>query len=170
MRIGVTGAHGTGKTTLSKHIAGRERYRYLPETPFQAFQRGFTMNETTSMAAELWMFAKQVEQEQNAGEDWVADKCMIDLLAYAVHFFPDDKALLNVLTRVARQSFDRYQIILYLPIEFAIEDDGFRSLDPQFQEDIDRKIQGILSMYHMPHHRLTGTREERFAYVKRLLR
>ncbi len=170
MRIGVTGSHGTGKTTLSKLIAGRLKYAFLPETPFQALQAGFPINETTSLAAELWMFARQAEQELRA-DNWVADKCMIDLLAYAHYFFENDKALINVLSRMTQISFQRYDVVVYLPTgEFPLEDDGFRSMDPRFQNRVDQLIRGVMDTYDIKYHPIVGTPTERFQQVSALIK
>lgn len=169
MRIAVTGSHGTGKTTLSKLVTGRMNYRYIPESPFQAVQKGFSINEETPLEAEIWIFAKQVEMEMADG-NWVADKCMIDLLAYAYHIFKEDKSVLDVLTRIARRNFPKYDLVIYLPCgEFPIEDDGYRSLDPVFQHHVDCCIRGLMAAHGIRYHRVTGTPEQRFDQVKGLM-
>lgn len=171
MRIGVTGAHGTGKTTLSKYFAGKQQFHYLPEAPFQAFQAGFTMNEESGLDSELWIFGKQAEMEIRHGDNWVADKCFIDLLAYARYLFPKDNDLHNVLLRVATPYIKRYELVIYLPTgEFPIEDDGYRSLDPVFQQAIDREIVTIMGELSIPHHRIVGNIPERFDQVMTLIK
>lgn len=170
MRIAVTGAHGTGKTTLSKLIAGKLKYRFIPEAAFQAYQAGFQLNEKTGIEAELWIACRQIELEMAAGENWVSDRCLVDTLAYIHHFSRGDNAMLNVASRIALPRIKLYDLVLYLPSgEFPIEDDGFRSTDQDFQAQADRMVQAVLETYSIPHHRITGTREERLAKVKHLL-
>jgi len=55
----------------------------------------------------------------------------------------------------------QYTHVVYLPIEFGIVPDGLRPLDPEFQQDIDRRILGLLERYGLQHETLTGTVEQR---------
>jgi hypothetical protein len=54
-----------------------------------------------------------------------------------------------------------YSHVFYLPIEFGIVPDGLRPMDPEFQEDIDRRIVGLLRRYDVHYETLTGGVEER---------
>ena len=182
MRIATTGSQGVGKTTLAKLIAGKAAvsngktaYRYLPEAAFAAYQAGFRLNERSSKAAQLWMMCKQLEMEQGQVEswqmNWVSDRCMIDILAYTRHFFPDDRHLLAVVEEIAEASFKRYDLVLYLPAgEFPIEDDGFRSTNALFQAETDLAVRQVLEDFEIIHHRITGTVIERFEQVKKLIK
>lgn len=170
MRIGVTGAHGTGKTTVSKYTAGKKGFHYLPEAPFQAFQAGFAMNEGSGLDTEIWIFGKQAEMEKRHEDHWIADKCFIDLLAYAWHLFSEDKHLLHVLERMARPYIERYDHVIYLPTgEFPIEDDGYRSLDPAFQEAVNQQILAVMSRMNISYTRVVGTVPERFQKIMSII-
>jgi nicotinamide riboside kinase len=191
MKIVVLGSHGTGKTTLTKRLLGylrdnyqfniakvtrlegqkttplentfgRFNWRYLPETPFEAIQHGFTMNQDTSLESEFWMIGKQLELEMQSAP-WIADKCLIDMLAYARYFFKNEPEFLSVIERMCKRNIN-YDLVIYLPVgEFGIENDGLRSLDPQFQKDIDRIIRDIFLELNIPYYTLRGDRETRFA-------
>jgi hypothetical protein len=198
MKIVVLGSHGTGKTTLTKRLygflkdsypmqiesvkTGKEggEYRlsepvgylhwtYLPEAPFEAVQRGFTMNEDTSLESEIWIIARQLELERRPAP-WIADKCLIDILAYAKFLFTGEPELLKIAERMV-QNNACYDLVLYLPTgEFPIEDDGLRSLDSSFQENIDKEIIGIMDNFGIDYHVLRGDKEERFAKAKQLVK
>ncbi|MFA6551396.1 MAG: AAA family ATPase [Patescibacteria group bacterium] len=171
VKSGFTNPSGSGDATLSKLFAGRQGYQSLPDAAIQAFENGFTISEKTSIETELWIIAKQIENETKFKDNWVADKCFIDLLAYAIFLFKDDRDLLDVLTRVAVTRMRKYDLVIYVPAgEFPIEDNGIRSLDPKFQLAIDRLIVLIMEKYKVPYERLTGNKEERFNQAIKLLR
>jgi hypothetical protein len=128
------------------------------------------MNEGSGLDTEIWIFGKQAEMEKQHEDHWIADKCFIDLLAYARYLFSDDKPLLHVLERMARPYVERYDHVVYLPTgEFPIEDDGYRSLDPVFQEAIDREIRAIMEEMRIPYTRVIGTVSERFQKIVSLV-
>jgi hypothetical protein len=64
-----------------------------------------------------------------------------------------------------------YDYIFYIPIEFDVEDDGFRSVDKIYREIIDDHVRFILDKYVGSHRRmeLKGTVEERVDAVKHKL-
>lgn len=162
MRCACTGSHSTGKTRLSKLLCGKQKWRYLPEAPFQALQAGFPLNEKTSLATTVWIFAKQAEME-NGEEPFVADKCFIDLLAYARYLLPGEGELLTVCEKIAAPYIARYDCVFYLPSgEFPIEDDGYRSLDPKFQLKIDEQIRVELQRLHVYYKTIIGSPDERY--------
>lgn len=197
MKIVVLGSHGTGKTTLTKRLLGflRDNYSfsiekvchnapegdrfitdpfgklhwtYLPETPFEATQKGFTMNKDTSLESEFWMIAKQLELELQSAP-WIADKCLIDMLAYARYFFANEPEFLGVIEKMCKRNIN-YDLVIYLPAgEFPIEDDGLRMTDIGFQMDIDRMIKEIFFEMNIPFYTLRGDREARFQGAKKII-
>jgi hypothetical protein len=141
----------------------------LPEAPFEATQRGFTMNEDTSLESELWIVAKQLELEKRSAP-WIADKCLIDILAYARYLFKEEPEMMSVIERVAEKNMN-YDLVLYLPAdEFPLEDDGLRSMDVNFQKDIDKEIIKVMYDYNVKYRTLRGDKEKRFEKAKNLIR
>lgn len=47
MKIAVMGAHGTGKSTLTKGIADKMGFNIIPDVVPQAYKLGFAINEST---------------------------------------------------------------------------------------------------------------------------
>ena len=176
MKIGITGSHGTGKTTLSQFIAGRGKindgkFKLLPEAPRQALQLGFPINENTPIETEFWIFAKQLEMEMIAGDNYVADKCFIDLLAYAIYIFGKKPEFVNMLREIAENAAKKYDLVIYLPAgEFPIEDDGVRSTNPEFQMAIDELIVKILDDFSIAHTKINGSKEERYQKAVELIK
>lgn len=170
MKIGITGSFGTGKTTLSKLVAGRKKYKLLSESPLQAFQIGLSMNKQADTECEVYIFGKQIEMEINAKDNYVADKCFIDLFAYAEYLFPEDKSLLDVLEKITDNAVKKYDIIIYLPSgEFPIEDDGLRPIDVGFQKAVDKNILDYLLKNKIKYYRVVGDKESRYKQVLGLI-
>ena len=199
MKIVITGSHGVGKTTLGKQIfqyiqseenkidiineftiekaslskifSGRKKYNYLPDVAIEAFNSGFSISEDTSLETELWIISKQVELENKFFDNYVTDKCFIDLLAYGIYIFKDNSALIEILKQIAIPHMHKYDLVIYLPTgEFPIEDNGIRSLDPVFQQEIDRVILEIMKENNIPYHRISGSKEERYEQILKLIK
>ena len=56
-------------------------------------------------------------------------------------------------------------LLVYVPVEFGPEDDGERSIDPDFQLKIDFLIKNILDTSKIPYITVSGTVEERLAQI-----
>jgi adenylate kinase family enzyme len=162
MRIVLIGAQGTGKTTLANMLG----MPILPEAADLAIKKGFKLDLNASLGTEIWIAAKQVELENTPG-DWVADRCLIDLLAYVNYLFPKDRALYEVVNRLLKENIKLYDHVFYLPAgQFPIENDGRRFVDYKFQREIDKRIVAILKHYKINYITLTGLPEERMRRIK----
>src|SRR3989344_2572978 len=170
MKIVITGAQGVGKTTLALQINKHySDFTILPEAARLAKEIGYNLDQGATTDTELWLIAKQVELEI-AETKWVADRSCIDLLAYIHHLFSEEASLVEFATKTLVPKFSKYDLVLYLPSgEFAIEDDGVRTTDIKFQQDVDQKIRDILEKHKIPFVRMVGSPEERLARVKNLL-
>lgn len=199
MKIVVLGSHGTGKTTITRQLhnylqekyrikikdidlnnEGKEKalkaiqkkelsWRYLPEAPLEAFRRGFSMNEETSLESEWWIIARQIEMEILTPLPWIADKCLIDILVYAYYLFKKEKEFLSVAENLIKRNIN-YDLVFYLPVgEFPIEDDGLRSLDPKFQKDIDDLLLRLMREMAINFYTLSGDRDKRLEAAKKII-
>lgn len=170
MKISIIGAQGVGKTTLAQQINKEyPRLKILPEAARLAEKAGYKLDHTATVETELWLINKQIELE--SGEDnWVADRCGIDLLAYIEYLFSQEHNLIEFATKTLVPKFSNYDLVIYLPSgEFAIEDDGLRTTDIKFQKDIDDQIRYILEKHKIKFFKIVGTPEERLEKFKKLL-
>ena len=195
MKIVVLGSYSTGKTTLTRGVinylrkeyekkvfkkdhektlvhdklTGDFRWRILPDAPRIGEFKGFSLNEGTSLETQWWIISKQLEMEMLTPKPWVADKCLIDVLAFTHIIFKDDPDFLREAEKVIKNNVN-YDLILYLPTgEFPIEDDGIRSLDTNFQKSIDDIILKILEEQNINHYKITGNKEERLEKAKNII-
>ena len=170
MKISIIGAQGVGKTTLAQQINKEySRFKILPEGARLAEKAGYKLDHTATVETELWLINKQIELESEQ-DNWVADRCGIDLLAYIQYLFSQEHNLIEFATKTLVPKFSNYDLVIYLPSgEFGIEDDGLRTTDIKFQKDIDDNIKDILEKHKIPFVKIVGTPEERLEKVKNIL-
>jgi nicotinamide riboside kinase len=159
MKIAIVGSHGVGKTTLSSKLSKILNLPLIPDVAVEAYRKGFTISENTPPEIQFWMFAKHLEYERGLGENWIADKCLIDYSVYADVLFTDTRVTGLLAEMTSRNAY--YDFVFYLPIEFPIEDDGVRSLDVNFQKNVDDRYKQVLDQWNVSYITLTGSIENR---------
>lgn len=160
MKAALTGAHGTGKTTLSGRVAALMSHGrtvgHTPEIPRlfieeigdkTIFQRG-----NNSFARQAMIMARQIETEamlERSAEVLICDRTLVDHWAYTEVLFPDEVASLEgqAWKRMVGRWVASYDLIYRLPIEFAMENDGVREADENFRVAIDERIVALYSEF-----------------------
>jgi len=160
MRITIMGSHSTGKTTLAKALAERLNFGYLHDVVREeAVKKGFVINENTPPEVQLWLLIRQWELETTTPEGWVADKSLFDYLVYG-RLILKEKIVKDLIQWFVQQNA-KYDFVFYLPIEFPMEEDGIRSIDPEFREEIDRLLKECLDEFGIDYIVLSGSVKER---------
>lgn len=171
MKIVITGAQGVGKTTLANQISTIKNYKLLPEVARIMIDMGHTLDMGVTLDLEFKMLNIQKKMEEDEAP-WVADRCLIDIVAYSGILFPNSRKLNRISFHWLKKS--QYDLIFYLPIEFPIEDDGVRSIDVDFQQQVDKKIKHVLNQISYKNAKprlftITGSKEERLKKVLDIL-
>jgi len=158
MKIAITATHGTGKTEFAKALARAINGTYIHDiVREEVIPKGVAINENTPSDLQLWLAVQQWFLETTTKEPWVADKCLFDYLVYGRIVIKDEEIMEMVEKFVERNA--NYDFVFHLPVEFPMEEDGFRSkelqpiVDAAYKEYLDRK--GIKYIT------LTGSVEER---------
>ena len=136
MRVFLTGASGTGKTSVGKILADRLNLDHMPSVSRQSpFKHG-------SVNAQRWIQQELVEVANDAG---VHDRTLIDVYGYNQAY---GQTLLNghLLESVAAWA-STDPIVIYFPILFNAVEDGVRPTDKDFNITVDASIKTALDVF-----------------------
>jgi len=166
MRIAFTGAQSTGKTTLLEAIKQNEEFRYkyefIDEITRRMVKKGLKINEAGGNTTQLLIMNEHIKNLLY--EDVIMDRCMLDGLVYTDWLHWEGKVKTWVY-EYAKNVFDhyinRYDLIFYLKPEFNIVDDGVRSVDIKFRNEIVERFERYVKHVQVPVIILSGTVEQR---------
>lgn len=116
MRIAVSGAHRTGKTTLIEELGRALPACEVLDEPYRLLaEEGYEFAETPSLEDFELQLERSLECIAGSGEDCLFDRCPADFLAYLVtHRESDGFDAGRWLTRV-RNAMRRLDLIVFVP-------------------------------------------------------
>jgi nicotinamide riboside kinase len=175
LKVAVTGAHGTGKTTLTTAVVERLKHEFeiahtaeVPRLFIEEvsdptfFQRG-----NNSFSRQTMLIARQIELEANMLRKGmtvlVCDRTVLDHWAYTETLFPDSSSTIEgrAWKAIVGRWLESYDAIYRLPIELTVELDGVREADTEFQHNIDRKIDALYREFGYDVGTISGSLETR---------
>jgi nicotinamide riboside kinase len=166
MRIAFTGAQSTGKTTLLQAVKSNEEFRYkyefIDEITRRMVKKGLKINEAGGNTTQLLIMNEHIKNllYQNV----IMDRCVLDGVVYTDWLHWEGKVEKWV-WEYSRNVFDhyvnRYDVIFYLKPEFDIVDDGVRSVDISFRDEIVQRFERYIKHVKVPTVTLSGTVEQR---------
>lgn len=174
MRIAFTGAQSTGKTTLLEALKGNETFRYsyefVDEITRRMVKKGLEINETGSDTTQLLILNEHIKNQLY--RNVVMDRCLLDGVVYT-NWLHNNGSVSKWVYDYAYNLFehykDNYDFIFYLKPEFAIVDDGVRSTDIKFRDEINELFESHISQIKAPVVTLTGSVKERLEKLNNTL-
>lgn len=168
-RIILTGAHGTGKTTVL-NLFKSTGYPTITEVVRKLNkEKGVKINEQGDGEGQQAIFN---EYFKLLGRQWdyVSDRGLTDVLAYTAYLVKHgqiDQSVYEAQLKLFKKFQEENTDILYcfFPIEFEIEDDSVRSTKKEFQKEISDIIKHNLSICETQWIEVHGTPEERFRQI-----
>ena len=179
--ISFSGAQCTGKTTLLKRLRDcNSSVNFVPEvTRLIKRDYGVDINEAGNEMTQALIITehfKNINNHNKQERSSILDRCILDGLIYT-SWLEDNKALNTWTGNYAYHLFDNYiesyDVIFYTDsADVKIEDDGERSIDIGFRNDIISDFEHWIECNPRLKERvvvLSGTVEERLEIIKRTL-
>jgi len=174
MIVSFTGAQSTGKTTLLNILKSKNKDINFIDEVTRRINREYDLpiNESGSTLTQLMIIADHVANifRKYDSDLVILDRCIIDGLVYSEWLYDNNNisiSMIDLATEIYHSIYKKYDIIFYTdPKDVEIVDDGERSIDKQFRDDIissfDYRIKSLNNVVV-----LSGTVEERLETVKK---
>lgn len=173
MKIAITGAQSTGKSTLLRFLKQDQDlkgFEFIDELTRKIAAKGININEEGSNMSQI--FTITIHAENIIKDHFISDRCALDGLVYTRWLYDQGKVsewIMNYAEGVANEVLPRYDFIFYLPPEIPIEDDGIRSADESFRKEITKLFEYYIDKHKLKIFTLTGSVADRAKTLKRIL-
>ena len=159
MIFSFTGAQSTGKTTLLEHFKmcnlGKFSFEFIPEvTRLVKREYEVPINESGDDMTQMLIMTEHIRNIYKGrtdnlvrGVNKILDRCALDGIVYT-HYLLDkgkiSRTTYDACDLIYRELRNKYDVIFYTsPKDVELVDDGERSVDKHFRED----IIGLFDMY-----------------------
>lgn len=176
LKIAITGAHSTGKTTLARLCCKILGFMYLRgDTVRKIMEERFPGKSFDALTKkEYWLRERLVLKSRLKTEfnnkTYITDGCTLNSVAYAEASLGKArnqiKNYANFTTRAINNA-KKYDYIFYLPPEIPLKDDNFRPMSRVFREKIDKILRRLLKK--RKHYTITGTPAERVKLIEKII-
>ncbi len=175
LRIIFSGAQSTGKTTIATRLAEELQLPLITEGAREIIKRRrdrkeefpgcHTQNrlntpwETLETQKEIYKHIRDQYDMSEAQNGFVADRCMIDVLAYSYLGLSDLEEAEDFIEIIKNQVFSQsnfFDAIFISPPCLPPEEDGLRNTNKYKQEMINHLVSGIAEEYEYPTYYLYG--------------
>ena len=184
MIFSFTGAQCTGKTTLLKHLYkenGDYPFVFIPEVT-RLVKREYNMpiNESGGDLTQLLIMTEHIRNifknradQLVRGLHLIFDRCALDGIVYSHYLLNEGKisrSTFDACELIWKKLKDRYDVIFYTsPDDVKLVDDGERSVDVKFREDIINLFNMYMESYKGEIVTLRGSVKERLKSIKETL-
>lgn len=163
-RVALVGASSTGKTTVYELLKGKlPKYEFVNESTRTVASYGFPINEFGTDATQLAISSFHLEALLKPG-NIIFDRGYLDLLVYT-NFMDVRNETKDYIEDTWNRIKGEYTHYVYFPIEFKSVDDGVRSVNEEWRENIDKEFQLLLDGVRKPYLTVTGSPLQRVEQI-----
>jgi len=152
-KLGVVGAHSTGKTTfireLKEYLARAGFTVYIIEELARQSRKSSLKKPHVQKVIIEEQIRKEQELEDKIKSDYltnggrfvlITDRTTIDNFVYLELYGHREKIINKRLMKMIEENNQSYDIIVYVPIRMCVSSDGFRDVNELFRLMIDEEI------------------------------
>jgi nicotinamide riboside kinase len=174
MRIGFTGTMSCGKTTLVnalKELPEFTEYSFATERSKYLRDLGIPLNTDSTVKGQMIFLAERASELIQPRI--ITDRTVIDVIAFTHLAKSIPHYVFDEFDQLASRLIPEYDYIFYVsPIGVELEDNGVRTIDPEYRMKVDREIRKIISSNKnkiKKYIELSGTTEERIEKIKQVM-
>jgi len=151
MKIYITGAQCTGKSTLCK-LLGEKLINHQVISPARTVYTGYTGDAPTELeiSFKIGCAMKEIFNSDNI----ISDRFFTDVYAYSSIYGADRLSLYQLGWLAKEESMRENSLVCYVPIEFEFKSDGVRY--SFHREEVDKLIITTLNEYNVKYVTVTG--------------
>lgn len=165
MKIGLTGTHSVGKTTLLNALRSEpcfKNFAICDEVTRQVRALGLSINEAGSDNTQRIIMLKHIENIM-LHDNMITDRTALDCLVYSRYLWKKGKLTdetFSIIHKLFLKLWSQYDLIFFIEPEFDLVADGVRSIDEDFRNDIHKEFTSTiaeLKLYKDNLHYLKGS-------------
>ena len=156
MLIGFTGAQSTGKSTLLNEMVHDEYFRkcsFVKEVTRKVASKGLKINDAGDDITQLFILSEHLYNHHADEKCMVLDRCIIDGYIYTRWLHEQGKVsewVYKYACHLHDRLLPRLDVVLYTdPRDVELVDDGTRSVNKQFRDDIVALYDDYINTRHM---------------------
>ena len=168
MKIGFCGTMSVGETTLVnilKDLPEFKDYTFRTERSKYLMEMGIPLNTDSTLKGQLVFAAERASELLQ--ENIITDRTIVDVMAFSAlstSMLANESYFLN--NTLANLIHD-YDYLFYVsPVGVKIEDNGVRTTDSEYRNQINQKIINILDSNSVKFTTIQGSVEERMKTIK----
>lgn len=161
----MTGAHGTGKTSMAEAMLAHpafEDFFLVPSSARQIKAYGYPINrEASELSQTLVPILRMLDEHEATIQNhahslgMISDRTPLDSLAYTYYqneyVWESGDFIENVARRISDMYMPSYHYVLYFPIYWTnLKDDGVRDPNELYRDMIDRYVLAALEVLDRP--------------------
>ena len=151
IKIGFTGTQGTGKTTACYELSTELKKQGYDVNIITEAARScpLPINENTTVKSQLWIFGETIKREMGSNAQiTVCDRTLLDIIVYMMRIEDRFSGSLRWFINLYMQTYD---VMFYMDTkEGFLVDDGVRSINKEFQDEIKKMIDKEIEILEIP--------------------
>ena len=174
MKIAFSGVQCTGKTTLINEMKKMELvdgFEFCFESIRKLQKDGFKINEDGDDNTQIAVMLSHIHNMTVPHS--ILDRCLLDGMCYTEYSYRHNKISIktyDICLKLFELGINQYDIIFYIRPEFEMVDDGTRSTNKEFRDEVQSIFEEFISKYKLNNVvLLSGSVEQRMEQITRAI-